>query len=102
MPNRCTRIGEEPVYCGNRVPRRQRDELVALAVEKRIAAYEERASPLLDKCREGRVEVALCVGLQDMDLQAKCARCIEHISRFRLKVRTHRICEHRDDGGFGY
>src|SRR5215472_17477934 len=37
------------VYCGNRTPRRQGDELIALAVEKRIAADEDCARTLLSK-----------------------------------------------------
>ena len=90
------------VYRGNRPLSGQRDELISLAIEKRIAAYEKRSRPLLDKRRKGRVEVALGVGPDDMNLPSKCARGVDHVSRFLLKVGTRRIREHCDQGGRGH
>ena len=70
---------------GHRVAGRQRDDLIAPAVEERIGANDERAGPLLDHGCEGRVDVAFGAGIQDMELQPQRAR--RRLQVFRLRSR---------------
>ena len=47
--------------------RRQRQELLAPAVEERIATDDERAGMHLDQGREGGIDLAFGAGLQDIE-----------------------------------
>jgi hypothetical protein len=46
--------------------RRQRHELIALAVEHSINADDQRTNPLLGNGREGRFEIAFAPSAQDL------------------------------------
>ena len=50
------------------MPRRQRNELLAMAVKELIGADEERAGMQLDEGCESGVDLAFAVGLQDWEL----------------------------------
>ena len=62
--------------------------LIALAVEKGIAADKKRTRPLLNKCREGVVDFRPRAGIQHPDLPSQGAR--------RCLLRPSFPAQHRD------
>ena len=75
----------------------QRHELLAPAVEERIAADEERAGMQFDEGGEGGVDLAFGGGLQDRELHplARAASCTSRMMRSaRRIVRVHQQGDH--------
>jgi hypothetical protein len=54
---------------GNRVPCRQRHNLIASIEEDRVAADDDRINPMLDELRERLLEVVLAVSTDEVELQ---------------------------------
>ena len=67
---------------------RQRDELLAPAVEERIGADEERTSVQLDERAKGSIDLTFRAGLQDNQLHPLSARRFLQISYCALGTRT--------------
>jgi mitochondrial fission protein ELM1 len=63
-----------PVDRGHPVAERQCGELFAPDAEERLGAEQECASSQLDHGREGRVDVVVGAGSQDMQLQPESTR----------------------------
>ena len=55
---------------------RKRNEPLDAAVEERVAANHQRASPHTCQRRERRIEVGLVAGMQDMQLDAASAEAV--------------------------
>ena len=84
-----------------RVARRQCDQLIAPAVEERIGGDKERASALLRKDREGRVDATFAAGLHDMNFFPDGARRCLQVFQLDLSIRiiwVHKHSDHRDIG----
>ena len=79
----------------------QRHELLAPAVEERIAGDDERAGMQLDEGGEGGVDLAFGAGLQDMELHPLRARRFLHVSHHALGIRIVRVHEQGDHPGLG-
>ena len=67
---------------------RQRQQLIAIAVEKLTRGDNERTGLAFDKSREGRLEIAVAVGFHDSDLPP------EHAGR-RKRVAQHLLARSR-------
>src|SRR5436309_3351525 len=67
---------------------RECDKQIASAVEKRIAADDERADPVLSDGRKDGAEIRFRAGAQDTDLLPDSARCCPDFSRFDLGIRS--------------
>jgi hypothetical protein len=70
------------------VARRQRHQLIAIAVEKLTRSDNECAGLAFDKSREGQLEVAAAAGFHDSDLPP------EHARR-RKRVAQHLLPQHK-------
>src|SRR5206468_4767584 len=75
---------------------RQRDELLAPAVEERIGAEDERASTQLDEGRKSCVDLAFGGGLHELELQPLRGRRILHLPHDWLGKRIIRVYEQGD------
>src|SRR2546430_13707693 len=83
---------------------RQRDELIASRIEKRVGVDEECAGSQLRESRERRVDF-LCgaaASPQDMQLQSERARRFLHLARPRLSKRVDGINDHSDHACLWY
>ncbi len=75
--------------------RRHVGKLHAPSVEKYILADEEGVGSLAHKRCKGRVDLAACAGVDDLDLQSHRAGSRFHVSQCGLRVsRIRRIDEH--------
>ena len=68
---------------------RQRHELLAPAVEKRIGADDERAGMQLDEGREGGVDLAFGAGLQDGEPHARSRAPLPAMSRMTRSANSN-------------
>ena len=93
-----------PRICrGDRVVRRQVDQLDTPAVEKGVGADEEGVGPLAHKSCEGRIDLAAGAGVEDLDLQPHGAGSRFHVSHRGLGSRgIGRIDEHGHTSGRGH
>src|SRR5215831_8289525 len=87
---------------GDRVARRQIDQLEAAANEKAIAADEKRVGPLAHKSCKGRVDLPTVAGLEDLELQPHSASSRFHVSQRSLGSGISRIDEHGHTSGAGH
>ena len=81
--------------------RRQRQDLLASAVDERIAVDDERTGLHLDEGRKSGIDLAFGAGLQDRELHTLRARRFLHISHGALRARKVRIHEQNDHPGLG-
>ena len=88
---------------GDRVARRQLDQLDTPAGEEGVGADEEGVGPLAHKSCEGRIDLAAGAGVEDLDLQPDGARSRFHVSQRGLGIRSiGRIDEHGHTSGCGH
>jgi hypothetical protein len=79
---------------------RQRDDLSGASKKKTVAAHQERASPLLNNIRKGRLDLAWPTCVHEQQAHPKSMRCNLHLSRFGLgKNRIGRVPEVSDQRG---
>ena len=83
-----------------RVARRQRDQLFALAVEERIGCYQKGARSLLDQGRECRLKIAFGARVEDKKLQPEHMRRPLDVSPIGLGNRIARVHEKSKNIGF--
>ena len=79
--------------------RGQRDQSIALAGEERIARDKNPADLMLDKGREGRVDIAFAVDVHNINLLSKGARRRLCVSRLGNGSQTCWVDEHADYSG---
>ena len=88
---------------GDRVARRQVDQLDTPAGEEGVGADEEGVGPLARKSCEGRIDLAAGAGVEDLDLQPHGAGSRFHVSQRGLGSRgIGRIDEHGHTSGSGH
>ena len=82
--------------------RRHGSQLNAPAVEKSVAANEQRVGPLAPKSSEGRIDLAAGAGVEHLDLQPHGARSSFGISHDGFGIRSlDRIDEYGHAFGCG-
>jgi hypothetical protein len=80
--------------------RRQRHELLTLAVEEHVAADDERPGSQLDG-GEGGVDLAFAAGLPDIELHPLRVRRFPHVSDDAFGIRIVRVHQQGDHPGLG-
>jgi hypothetical protein len=83
------------------LPRRQRNEPIALAAEEWIGADDERVHSLLGQDCEGRVQIVFAVCTEHFELLSDRARHLLRGFRLGLGIGISRIDEKADHGGVG-
>jgi hypothetical protein len=83
------------------VPRRQRNEPIALAAEEWIGADDERVHSLLGQDCEGRVQIVFAVCTEHFELLSDRARHLLRGFRLGLGIGITRVDENADHGGVG-
>src|SRR5262249_17243844 len=81
---------------GQPMVRRLMNELHASAVEKTIAADEQRVGPLTHKGGEGCIDLAAGAGFDDLDLQPHSASSRLHVSQSGFGIDS--ICRMDEHG----
>ena len=66
------------------MPGRQRDDLIGIGKKKNSAAHHKRVSPLLNKVREGRLELAWATYIHEQEANCMSTRGSLQLSRFAL------------------
>src|SRR6516165_11133969 len=89
------------IHCGNRMARRERDDLIALCRQERVNAYKERVNALLRYSREGCFYLSFGTSSQDNELKPKYTCSGLHIPQLFLSARKIWIHECRDGGSTG-
>ena len=82
--------------------RGQSHELVTLAEQKRVRAYNQSADSLLDNDCECCVDFTFGAGVQEIHLYSEHARSILHFARLGRRRRKPWIDKHRNGGDIGY
>jgi hypothetical protein len=80
------------------VTRGQSHELVTLAEQKRVRAYNQSADSLLDNDCECCVDFTFGAGVQEIHLYSEHARSILHFARLGRRRRKPWIDKHRNGG----
>ena len=76
---------------------RQRDDLIGIGKKKTVAAHVERVSPLLNKVRKGRLDLAWATCIHEQEAYPMSTRRKLHLSRFALgKNGVGRVAEVSD------
>ena len=81
---------------GHRVARRQRNELFAARVKKRIGGHDEGGNVLSSDSFECRVDLLIRIRTQRNNRQIHCARRLLHIRELALGLGKARIQQHSD------
>ena len=85
------------------MPGRQRDDLIGIGKKRNSAAHHERVSLLLNKLREGRLEIAWATCIQKQEANRMSTRGSLQLSRFALsKDGVGRVAEVSDRRGLRY
>src|SRR5262249_29521244 len=88
---------------GDRVARRQVDQLDTPAAQEGIAGDEESVGPLAYKSCEGRIDLADGADVENLDLQPQGASSRFHTSQCRLSIRImNRVDKHSQTSGGGH
>jgi hypothetical protein len=66
------------------MPGRQRDDLIGIGKKKNSADHHKRVSPLLNKVREGRLELAWAAYIPEQEANCMSTRGSLQLSRFAL------------------
>src|SRR5262249_8031516 len=66
------------------MPGRQRDDLIGIGKKRNSAAHHKRVSPLLNKVREGRLELAWATCIHEQEANCMSSRGSLQLSRFAL------------------
>src|SRR5262249_52475390 len=88
---------------GNLIARRQGGKLYPAAVEEAVVADEKSIGSLARKSRKDRFDLAVCAGVEDLDLQSHGAG--SRVRVFQRDLRNPgivRIDEYRHPRGYGY
>src|SRR5262249_51580457 len=83
------------------IARRKRRKLDTPAVEEPIAGNEEGIGAVARESGEGRLDFALCAGLEDLNLQSECAGSVRYATLRALGSRIGRIDQHGNASGLG-
>ena len=89
----------QEIDCRHRMTRRQTDHLIAPTHEESIGADNNRVGTLLDRTREGRVDLAFAAGIQDHEFNTECMRCSLDVLDLRFRGGIPGVDEEADDGG---
>ena len=72
---------------------RQSDNLIASAVEERVGANHQRTRPLLNKQREGGLEIALGRRIRNDEFNTDTCGCLLHLFQLTVSNRIGGINE---------
>src|SRR5262249_40590056 len=99
-PARDSKLSQQ-IHCGNRMVRRERDDLIAVCYQERIDANKERAHAVSGHGRECCFYLSFGTSPQDNELEPKrtCSRFhISHLFLGARKVRVHKYGNHSGTG----
>src|SRR6266536_2027481 len=92
-----------PRICGgNRVARRQIDQLETTAGEEGVDVDEKGVGPLAHKTRESQIDLTAGTGVEDVDFQSGGTSSRLRVSRRGLGIGAGRVDKHGNASGCGY